>query len=175
MLRSSRSKNENGGSSIFGVEDRRSKMGEVLRSSGSENHRWGSSISGSEDRRTSPYLRSSEPMIEESPIFDLRSSAPMIEGRPSIFDLRPRRTGRKSDRRGGGAISSKMGRVLRRWGGSSIFRARRTKNPPIFDLRGRKNGESPIFHFLNPKTEEPPTFFFFRPPRPMATSSSQLS
>ena len=108
--------------------------------------------------RRTPHLRSSGPKNEEPPIFNLRSSAPKIEEPPPIFDLRPRRSVRRSDgRREVGGDFFEDGGVLRRWGGSSIFRLRRAKNPPIFDLRSRKNEEPPpIFHLLCWKNEEPP-------------------
>ena len=82
-------------------------------------------IFGAEDRRP--------------PIFNFRSSKLKIE-EPPIFDLRPRRMGRRSDerKRGGGTSSSEE----RRTPPSSTFSARRTKNPPssIFSA-GRMNEE----------------------------------
>ena len=68
---------------------------------------------GAEDRRTPIFdLRSRRSTIFPTLIFDRRPSAPEIE-EPPIFDLRPRRRGRRSDERreGGGGR-----RLVRRWG-----------------------------------------------------------
>ena len=83
---------------------------------------------------------------EEPPIFNLRSSDPKIEESP-IFDHRPRRMVRRSDGRRGGCDFFEDRGVLRRWGGSSIFRLRRTKNPPssIFGAGRTKNLSSSTF------------------------------
>ena len=83
-----------------------------------------------------------------SSIFDLwprRTKNPHLQSsiygpestNPSTFDLRHRRTGRRSDGRRGV-------RLLRRWGDSS-------KMGGFFDLPAPKNEEPFIFHLLGPK------------------------
>ena len=182
---------------------RRSRMGGYSSIFGVEERRWGgSSKMGGffEDgvlRRTPLIFEEPSPLFEE-PSFHLRRtphlrySAPKIEELPphlqsSIFGPEDRRTlpssifgpeewveGRTEE---GGWDFFEDGEVLRRWGGSSIFRARNDK-PPIFHFLGPKNEEPPpIFHVLGPKNEEPPPLCSSSDPprRPTATSSSQLS
>ena len=95
-----------------------------------------SSIFGSENRRTPLYLQSS--------IFGAEDRRT-----PLIFDLRPRRMGRRSDeRRGGGTSSSEERRTPH-------LPPSRPKNeePPIFHLLGRKNGRrTPSLVLLLPPT-----------------------
>ena len=76
------------------IDDRRSKIedGGVLRSSEPEDRKWGdSTIFRVRKSYNPPYLRSSEPKIEEPPILHLRFSGPKIEEPPPIFDPRRRR------------------------------------------------------------------------------------
>ena len=70
---------------------------------GSEDRRWGgdSSIFGPEERRP-PIFDFRSRRSKNPPIFNLRSSEPKLEELPPIFDLGPRRMGRRSDGRGGG-------------------------------------------------------------------------
>ena len=121
-------------------------------------------------------LRSSKPNVEEPPhlqssIFDpedrrtphLRSSAPMNGSR----------IGQKTERRGG-AISSKIGGVLRRWEGFFDLPGPKTKNSPssIFGIRRMTN----LLFPLSTRRSKNPTFFFWPlSPRPITTSPSQLS
>ena len=174
-VRSSVPKVEDGG--VLRSSGSKKKWGRVLRSSGSEMRRWGG---GSPMFR----LRIEEPPISHLPssIFGpeegrtphLRSSAP--ENEEPIYDLRARRMDRKSDGRrgGGGATSSKMGRDLRRWGGSSIFRVRRTKNPPSSIFGSGRTKKRPMFHLLGQQDEKPrhlllpAPHFDQRPPAPLS-------
>ena len=92
--------------------------------------------------RRTPHLRSSGPEDRRHPIFDLRNRrtkdppsaifdlrARRSKSPPAIFDLRPRRIGRRSDGRRGVRL---LRRILRRWGG--FFEDRRG----FFGLRGRR-------------------------------------
>ena len=173
-LRSRRSKM--GGSSIFGVESRRLKIGGVLRSFGSEDRgRGSSSILGAGRSKNPPLvldLRSRK--IEEPPvisifraedrrtpplIFNLRSSALKIE-EPPLSYLRPSAPKIEEPR-----PSSIFGpeewvkdrtedgggvRLLRRWGGSS-------KIGGVLRFLGSDERSPPNFHFLSfPRTKDPP-------------------
>ena len=95
ILRGRRSKM--GGSSIFGAEDRRWKMGRVLRSSAPKIEDEGVLRSSEpEDRRTPPPSSICDLLPRRSkkpPIFVLRPRRSKI---PPIFDRRSRRLGRRS-------------------------------------------------------------------------------
>ena len=122
-----------------------------------------SSMFGADERRTSP-------------IFNLRSSAPKIEESLLIFDLRLRRSVRRSDGRRGGDFFEDRG-VLRRWGGFFDFPApKNEESPAIFDLRSRKNEEpAPIFHLLGQNNEEHPLFSSSSDPPPPTSIHQVLS
>ena len=167
---------------IFGTEDRRW----VLRSPGREGERW---VGFFEERGPSkieetlrkpfsyskkPLLRSSSSKNLPSSIFDLRLRR---STNPSISDLLPEEwVEDRTETRAGGCDFVEDGGVLRRWGGSSIFRPRRTKKlfpSSIFSARTTTN---PLyFPRSRPEERRTPSFFFFRPPPgTLATNSSQL-
>ena len=121
-----------------------------------------------EDRRNLPHLRSLGPKIEE-PLPHLQSSifGPGDRRTSPIFDLRPRRMGRRSGGEGGGGTSSKMGGILPRWGGFFDFQGPKNGEPLHLPLcRPEERGTSPIFHFLGPKNEEPSRHLFLLPTPP---------
>ena len=89
-------------------------------------------------------LLSSRPAIEDVRLFPSASFCPAYVTicQPSIFDLvRERNTYVLVSclRENGRGEASDL---LRRWWDSSLFRIRRMKNPPIFDLRRQKIKES---------------------------------
>ena len=86
VLRSSPPKIEDGVSSILGSEDRRLKMEGVLRSSGPKIENGESSIFGPEERRIPPSSKNL-PLFEETPFFE--EPPPFFEEPPLFFEDPP--------------------------------------------------------------------------------------
>ena len=132
------------------------------------------SFFGPENRKKKHNLRSSQPRIEETTIFQLRLSAPKIE-EPSHLRSSASKNGSKISRKTAGCdFVEDTALFENRQGGSSIFRVRRTKNLPFSTIMARTKRRTLPSSNLSTKRSKNFIHLLLLPiPRP-STSGHQL-